>query len=652
MSGVVVVNQVGSELFDGYGQSVAKQDGYTISSINSGYLVMGKDSQDLARFIKVGSDGALSVNFSASSIQTDLIKVGGTTVATGNGNSGPGVQRVAISADNTAFSVNAAQSGTWTVQPGNTANTTPWLSTISQGGNSAIVSAGGALKVDGSAVTQPISGTITANIGTSGFLALDATLAKLTIAQGAATGTNTQALAGAIATTAAPTYTTATINPLSLTTAGALRVDGSAVTQPVSGTVSITANSAINLAQIAGVATSTGNGIAGTGVQRVTIASDNAAFSVNAVQSGTWTVQPGNTANTTAWLVNDSSNGTVIPGTAATKSSLIGAQFNTTLPTLTTGQQAALQADSSGRLLIGALATGSNTIGAVTQSGTWTVQPGNTANTTAWLVNDSSNGTVSPGTAATKSSLSGGIYNSSLPTLTTGQQVANQVDSNGRLLIGSLPSGTNTIGSVDGSGSAGVPATGVLTVQGITGGVDLPVSGSVSLQEKATFTASAVSVGVSNNRSMTSIVNSGVSSVVIKIHEIYLINTRNTAITGTVINFELRRIGSHTGGVVVTPIPIDSIDSLAATVTCLSNAVVGSETDLLWRNVWSSDDWQTGTTDVESFDHVMQTLFPIYARKTNGTKPITLRAGDGISVKCATNTTSGTFDILVVFTQE
>lgn len=43
--------------------------------------------------------------------------------------------------------VAATQSGTWTVQPGNTANTTAW-------------------KVDGSAVTQPVSGTVTANMGT------------------------------------------------------------------------------------------------------------------------------------------------------------------------------------------------------------------------------------------------------------------------------------------------------------------------------------------------------------------------------------------------------------------------------------------------------------------------------------------------------
>ena len=43
--------------------------------------------------------------------------------------------------------VAATQSGTWTVQPGNTANTTAW-------------------KVDGSAVTQPVSGSVTANPGT------------------------------------------------------------------------------------------------------------------------------------------------------------------------------------------------------------------------------------------------------------------------------------------------------------------------------------------------------------------------------------------------------------------------------------------------------------------------------------------------------
>ena len=47
-------------------------------------------------------------------------------------------------------------------------------------------------------------------------------------------------LAGGSVTTAAPSYTTGNMNALSLNTSGGLRVDGSGVTQPVSGT--ITAN--------------------------------------------------------------------------------------------------------------------------------------------------------------------------------------------------------------------------------------------------------------------------------------------------------------------------------------------------------------------------------------------------------------------------
>lgn len=153
--------------------------------------------------------------------------------------------------------------------------------------------------------TQPVSGTVTANIGTTNGLALDATLAKLTIAQSTALGSNTQAMVAGSVTTAAPTYTTGNINPLSLTTAGALRIDGSGTTQPVSGTV--TAN-------------------AGSGsftVVQATAANLNATVTgaVAATQSGTWTVQPGNTANTTPWLstINQGGNSATVSAGGALK---------------------------------------------------------------------------------------------------------------------------------------------------------------------------------------------------------------------------------------------------------------------------------------------------------------------------------------------
>ena len=49
-----------------------------------------------------------------------------------------------------------------------------------------------------------------------------------------------------------------------------------------SGSWSLAANQSVNNAQIAGVATATGNGNVSTGVQRVAIATDNTPFSVNA----------------------------------------------------------------------------------------------------------------------------------------------------------------------------------------------------------------------------------------------------------------------------------------------------------------------------------------------------------------------------------
>jgi hypothetical protein len=74
---------------------------------------------------------------------------GGTLGAMANYGTSPGTVLVP--------GVNAFITNTLTVQPGNTPNTTPWLATINQGGNSAAVTASNALKVDGSAVTQPVS---------------------------------------------------------------------------------------------------------------------------------------------------------------------------------------------------------------------------------------------------------------------------------------------------------------------------------------------------------------------------------------------------------------------------------------------------------------------------------------------------------------
>ncbi|MGH9062190.1 MAG: hypothetical protein ACRDZY_22175, partial [Acidimicrobiales bacterium] len=68
--------------------------------------------------------GTIAGAVSGSKMQNNVAQFGGSAVVTGTGASGSGIPRVTVSNDS---NVQATQSGTWTVQPGNTANTTPWL---------------------------------------------------------------------------------------------------------------------------------------------------------------------------------------------------------------------------------------------------------------------------------------------------------------------------------------------------------------------------------------------------------------------------------------------------------------------------------------------------------------------------------------------
>lgn len=91
----------------------------------------------------------------------------------------------------------------------------------------------------------------------------------------------------------------------------------------------------VNVSQINGVTALMGNGVTGTGSQRVTIASDNTAFQVKILgNSGAIFDFAGQNAAQPA------------------NSILIGGEFNTTPTTLTTGNASPLQLDSSGKLLV------------------------------------------------------------------------------------------------------------------------------------------------------------------------------------------------------------------------------------------------------------------------------------------------------------
>ena len=148
---------------------------------------------------------------------------------------------------------------------------------------------------------------------------------------------------------------------------------------------------------------------------------------------------------------------------------------------------------------------------------------------------------------------------------------------------------------------------------------------------------------------MLALQNTGTS--IVRIREVWLINDRNTAVTGVAGTFQVNRINSFTGGTTLTPASYDTADTLPAGISAATGATVATETVTLRQGVWSTDEWGPGTLDTESLDHAIQQTEPFWKQTPNG-KALTIRQNQGIHLKFATNSTAGEFNIRFVFTTE
>lgn len=228
-------------------------------------------------------------------------------------------QRVKVTwgADGTATDTSAAnplpvvQTGTHTV--------------TGAGGTFPITDSGGSLTIDNAALSVVGGGVeatalrVTIATDSTGVLSIDDNGASITV-------DGTVAISGSVAITNAALGVTgggveATALRVTLASdstglvsvddnGGSLTVDGTlAVTQ--SGAWSLSANQSVNVAQINGVTPLMGNGVTGTGSQRVTIASDNTAFTVNIGTMPNVTLAAGTNTNE---VVGDAAHDAAIAG--------------------------------------------------------------------------------------------------------------------------------------------------------------------------------------------------------------------------------------------------------------------------------------------------------------------------------------------------
>lgn len=228
-------------------------------------------------------------------------------------------------------------------------------------------------------------------------------------------------------------------------------------------------------------------------------------------------------------------------------------------------------------------------------------------------------------------------------------------DSSGRLIVtGAAAEGAAEAGNpvlVSGGDISGnVRAVQVLNADPVPATYGLVVR--TMRTQRSTFTAIATGVVLGNNKSMLGVLVGGAASNILRLSKVYLRNAQSTAVTGVVTSFELRRLTNLTGGTAVTPVQMDTADAaLGGSITCVTNGTA-TETSLIDRWQFSSDEFGAGTLDQEGAQKISENFHPVWGVGNNEERMLTARANQGWHIKCATNTTAGTWDIMFVFVQE
>lgn len=243
----------------------------------------------------------------------------------------------------------------------------------------------------------------------------------------AAPSTDNLGVLPAVANAAAPTRTEGNLGTLRTTLSGDLAVtlDSEAVVLGAGAAVigALTANQTVDVARANGQPVQIGQGNAGTGTLRVAIAADQTAFNVK-INDGADTLQI--TAAGEAQVAGIKSNDAGVPG--STNVGVLPSVANAAAPTRTEAAQGSLSTTLTGDLRV---TLDGETVPS-TQSGTWTVQPGNTVNTTPWLMSSKTDLAPAAPTTATVGVASGSAVAANASrkglhlrnTSTTGQRIS------------------------------------------------------------------------------------------------------------------------------------------------------------------------------------------------------------------------------------
>ena len=139
--------------------------------------------------------------------------------------------------------------------------------------------------------------------------------------------------------------------------------------------------------------------------------------------------------------------------------------------------------------------------------------------------------------------------------------------------------------------------------------------------------------------------NAAGSGKVVAIKKLFHINLSLSAVTGVALRFDAKKATAVSGGTAITPVTVDSDDTLPAGITVATGATV-TESSLLYPITTQNDEITAANTAVANYFMQLTNLQP----EGSEIKELRLRPGEGFTVKQITSSTVGSFAWLIVFT--
>jgi hypothetical protein len=170
----------------------------------------------------------------------------------------------------------------------------------------------------------------------------------------------------------------------------------------------------------------------------------------------------------------------------------------------------------------------------------------------------------------------------------------------------------------------------------------------VFLTAQETWFAYANAVVPAGNKHHLAIFNATGTGKVVKVRKLFAVNLQTAAVTGVVCRFDVMRITALSAGTAITPAPADTQNTaLPGGITC-KTAGTATEGPLLFPWVTTNEEESAVAALSKSvFQQAVNILM-----EGNEIMELTLREGEGMTVKQITASTVGSFGWIAVFTVE